>query len=75
MNRDPRHRFHRGLPLPPPPARIVAEDGPIARLGTPEWDAWHAYYGKKRRQFSQMMMEHYAAHGVDWPVVMTWPPA
>lgn len=75
MTRDPRHFYHRGLPVPPPPSRIDPEDGPIARIGTPEWSAWHDYYTRKRRLFSLKMMENYAAHGVDWPVAMTWPPA
>lgn len=69
--REPKIRFHRNLPHP---GRVNPEDGPVARIGTPEWQAWFDWYSAKKREFSCSMMEHYAANKTDWPVPSTWPP-
>jgi hypothetical protein len=54
--------------------RVDPKDGPVARIGTPEWDAWKAYYVAQRRMVSAAEMERYKRKGVDWPVTSTWPP-
>lgn len=53
---------------------VDVRDGPIARRGTPEWDAWQDYYKLHARWFSARMQRQFRDQGRDWPVTTQWPP-
>ncbi len=54
--------------------RVDPRDGPVARIGTVEWQAWQDYYKTNGRWFSAQLQRQYKAHGTDWPVTTQWPP-
>jgi hypothetical protein len=54
--------------------RVDPADGPVARIGTPEWNAWRDYYVKVGRRFSAAEMDRYKRMGSHWPVQAQWPP-
>ena len=68
-----RLRYHSELGITP--GDVDPDDGHMARFGTVEWFAWQDYYQRKKRYFSALLQEHYAANGVAWPIVTMFPPA
>ena len=54
--------------------RVDPRDGPVARIGTPQWKAWQDYYLATECYFAARLMREYAGGNSDWPTASEWPP-
>lgn len=54
-------------------AKVIAARTKI-RTGTPEWEAWRAYYVDEKKKFSMNLMNAAAEAGSDYSVASRWPP-